>query len=75
VRIERAKHARNRAFVDGLIGIQRVGEVFLDYAISLGKRLEAALDIVFVGCCGDSLLVGRKGLQQRTKGNDKREVE
>ncbi len=53
VRIERPQHLRNRALVDRFIGVDGIGEVFLDGRIDLRELLHARLDVV-VGTGGGS---------------------
>ncbi len=45
VRIERVQHARNRAVIDGLVRVDRLGVVVLDDLIDLSELLQAVLDI------------------------------
>ena len=49
VRVERAQHARDSAFVDGFVGNQRIGEILFDELVKLGESLQAGADAIFVG--------------------------
>ena len=55
VRIERAQHARNGAFIDGLVRAHRVGVILLDRRVHARERLHARLDVVVGRRCGSDL--------------------
>ena len=44
VRIEGVEHARDRALVNGLVDLDRVGEVLLHHAIEVAERFQALAD-------------------------------
>ncbi len=71
VRIEHVQHARDRAVVDGLVGIHRLGVVLLDEGVDVGELLEAVAD---VGVAGERrLLAGALGKQNAQKSAGKEE--
>ena len=44
VRIERPQHPRDRAFIDGLVRLQLIGEILLDDVVDFGECLEALIE-------------------------------
>ena len=71
VRVERVQHPGDRAVVNGLISIHRLGVILLDESVNIGELLKAVLD---VGVAGDRrLLAGALGEQDAQKSARKEE--
>jgi len=67
--IENAKHSRNRAVIDGLVGVHGLGVIVLDEGVDVGELLKAILDL---GVAGDGrLLAGTLGEQNAQKSASK----
>jgi hypothetical protein len=65
------QHPGDRAVVNGLIGIHRLGVIFLDQSVNIGELLKAVLD---VGVAGNRrLLAGALGEQNAQKSAGKEE--
>ncbi len=48
MRVERAEHAGDGAFVDGFIGIHVVGEVLFEQAVRAGEGFQAGVDFIAI---------------------------
>ena len=70
--IQRSEHARDGAFVDGLVGTHLVGEVVLYRLVYLGELLDAGLEVFFrtIRCGRDTCETRPKDTSQDRAEND-----
>ena len=70
VRVERAQHSGDRAVVDGLIGVQRIGEVLFNDGIEPGEVFHVGADFVIAASSRGDLRVRPVNAAENAAGED-----